>query len=433
MKIVFIHPHLAEMRAGDAMQPLAFGVLAAKTPPDIEVALFDDRVETVDYDADADLVALSVQTFTAKRSYRIAARFRERGIPVVLGGCHPTLLPEEAGLHADSVVVGDAEAVWPSLLADAATGGLRKIYRGDNTTPMADLIPDRRIFRGKRYSRLVPVQFGRGCRYSCDFCSIHSIYGNTLRHRDIDELVEELAGIEGKLIFFVDDNLFMSQRDTGILLDAIAPLRKRWVAQISVDSAWDDDLLESMRKSGCTAVFVGFESLEEKNLRQMKKTGNLKAGSYSEAVKRFRDRGIMVVGAFLFGYDFDTTDTIRRALDFSLEQKLCLAHFNPLFPTPGTPLYDRLAAEKRLRFDRWWLSDEYRYGDALFEPARMTADELTGGCLEARKQFNTYSAYLKRALDFKANSRSGLSFGMYLVSNLISRREIFRKQGIALG
>ncbi len=433
MKIAFIHPHLAEMRARDAMQPLGFALLAAKTPPNIELELFDDRVEPVDYETDADLIALSVQTFTAKRSYRIADRFRKRGVPVVMGGCHPTLLPEEAGRHADALVVGDGEMVWPGLLDDAAKGRMREIYSGDNAAPMKDLIPDRRIFDGKKYSPLIPIQFGRGCRYACDFCSIHSIYGNTLRHRDIDEIVRELDGIDGRLIFFVDDNLFMNQLETGRLLNAIAPLNKRWVGQVSVDSAWNDDLLDSMRKSGCAAVFVGFESLEERNLRQMNKKGNLRGREYSEAVKRFRDRGIMVVGSFLFGYDYDTTDTVRRALEFSLEQKLCLAHFNPLFPTPGTPLYDRLAAEKRLRFDRWWLSDEYRYGDALSGPAGMPPDELTEGCLRARKEFNTYSAFAKRALDFKANSRSGFSFGMYLIANLISRREIFRKQGIALG
>ena len=127
------------------------------------------------------------------------------------------------------------------------------------------------------------------------------------------------------------------------------------------------------------------------------------------------------------------SDTIRRAVEFSLEQRLCLAHFNPLFPTPGTPLYDRLASEGRLRFDKWWLSDEYRYGDAMFTPARMTADELTEGCLSARKEFCAYSSVLKRALDLKANSRSGPAFGMYLISNLISKREIYRKQGVALG
>ena len=433
MKIAFIHPHLAAIRAGDAMQPLGFGLLAARTPSDIEIELYDDRIESVDFDTDADLVGLSVQTFTAKRSYRIAARFRERGIPVVLGGCHPTLLPEEAARHADAVVVGDGEAVWPRLVEDAAKGRMRKIYRGDNKAPLADMIPDRGIFSGKKYSPVIPVQFGRGCRYSCDFCSIQSIYHGSLRQRDVDEIVRELAGIEQKLIFFVDDNLFINIRETGRLLHAIEPLRKRWVGQVSVDSAWNDELLESMRRSGCLAVFVGFESLDERNLRRMNKKGNLQGGSYAEAVQRFRSRGIMVIGAFLFGYDYDTPDTIRRALDFALEQKLCLAHFNPLFPTPGTPLYARLLAEGRLRFDKWWLSADYRYGDALFDPAGMAAGELAGGCLRARVAFNTYSSYARRALDFRANSRTPYSLGIFLTANFVSRKEIYKKQGIALG
>ena len=433
MKIVFIHPHLSEMRAGDAMQPLGFGLLAAKTPPDIEIALFDDRIEAVDYDVEADLVALSVQTFTAKRSYRIADRFRDRGVPVVMGGCHPTLLPEESSNHADSVVTGDGEVVWLRLLEDAANNRLKTIYRSDNTVPLENLIPDRRIFRGKRYSKIAPVQFGRGCRYSCDFCSIHSLYGNTLRQRKSDEVIRELEGVDEKLIFFVDDNLFVNYHEILHLLEAATPLKKRWVGQVSVDSAWNDELLRTMEKSGCLAVFIGFESLDKRNLKQMKKRAGLTGGTYVEAIKRFQSHGIMVIGSFLFGYDYDTPDTIRRALDFSLEQKLCLAHFNPLFPTPGTPLYGRLAAEKRLIFDRWWLSDEYRYGDAMFYPVGMTCDELTEGCLQARIEFNKYSAYLRRAAEFKANSRSLYSFGVFLISNLISRREIFRKQGIPLG
>lgn len=415
------------------MQPLGFALLAARTPPGIDLELFDDRLETIDYDIDADLVALSVQTFTAKRSYRIADRFRQRGVPVVMGGWHPTLMAEEAQDHADALVVGDGETVWRSLVEDASRGRMKALYMGDQESAMEDLIPDRRIFLGKKYSPLVPVLFGRGCRYACDFCAIHSVYGNTLRQRSVDEIAVELAEIRGRFIFFVDDNLFVNHRETGKLLSAMTPLRKRWVGQVSVDSAWDDGLLESMRKSGCAAVFVGFESLEEENLRQMNKKGNLRWRDYPEAVRRFRDHGIMVVGGFVFGYDHDTPDTIRRALEFSLEQRLCLAHFNPLFPTPGTPLYDRLAAEGRLRFDKWWLSDEYRYGDAMFRPARMTAHELTESCLNARREFCAYSSMLKRALDPKANSRSGAAFGMYLISNLISRREIYRKQGVALG
>ena len=433
MKITFIHPNMYSRRSADAMQPLVFAILAGLTPPDVETVLFDDRVEEIDYDDPTDLVALTVQTYTARRAYKIAAAYREKGIPVVMGGFHPTLLPDEALQHADAVVTGDAESTWPQLVKDAKQKNLKRIYKSDPNYPLNGIKPDTRIFNGKKYASMVPVQFGRGCRFSCDFCSVHSFYGNTIRHRPVEEVIAEIESLGAKFIFFVDDNLFRNYEQVIRLFHQLIPLKIKWACQISVDAAYNTGLLELLQKSGCAAVFTGFESLHPENLEQMRKGGNLKHQNYADAVKRFKEYGIMVCGAFVFGYDRDTPDTIEQTLAFALESKLCIAHFNPLFPTPKTPLYDRLEGEERLVYKRWWLSPDYRYGQGLFHPMGMTAEELSDKCFEAKCKFNTYRAIFKRAMDLKANCRSLFHLGAFLAVNLISRKEIYVRQGRALG
>jgi radical SAM superfamily enzyme YgiQ (UPF0313 family) len=188
-----------------------------------------------------------------------------------------------------------------------------------------------------------------------------------------------------------------------------------------------------LEKSGCTTAVVGFESLDAGNLQQMRKSWNLRAFDFDTAVRKFRDRGIMIYGSFVFGYDHDTADSFDRALEFALRSKFYLANFNPLTPMPGAALYDRLQSEGRLLHDRWWLAPDYRYGDATFRPRGMTPDELTEGCFRARRQFNRYSSICSRALDLAANGRDPYRLGLFAASNLVSRREIFRKQGRPLG
>jgi len=433
MKVTFIHPNMFSRRSADAMEPLVFSILAGLTPPDVETRLFDDRVEEIDFNENTDLAALTVQTFTARRAYKIAAEYRKRGIPVVMGGFHPTLLPDEALLHADAIVIGDAESTWPQVVADARHNKLQRIYKADVNYPLQGIKTDNRIFNGKKYATMSPVQFGRGCRFSCDFCSVHSFYGDTLRNRPVEDVVSEIEELNKKFIFFVDDNLFRNYDNVIRLIDALIPLKIKWACQISLDAAYDTLLMEQLEISGCSAVFVGFESLNEENLKQMKKGGNLRHRDYADAVRRFKDRGIMVCGAFVFGYDHDTAETIDRALDFSIAAKLCIAHFNPLFPTPKTPLYDRLKVEKRLIDDPWWLSTAFRYGQGFFHPRQMTVEELSDKCFEARCKFNTYGCIASRALDRKANCKSLFHLSSFMAANLISRKEIHLRQGSELG
>lgn len=432
MNIILIRPNMGDYRSTDAMPPLAMGILAARSTGH-QIRFIDDKTESIPENLEADLVALSVETFTARRAYQIADGFRQRGIPVVMGGYHPTFLPDEALKHADAVVSGDAEGAWESLLDDMSHGRLQRIYRGDNRTPLNDMRIDRSIFAGKRYAPIEVAQYGRGCRFVCEFCSIHEFYGSQVRVRPAEQFRAELESLDNRrLLFIVDDNLFSTRVDLDALLNVLMPLRRRWACQISIDAANDPVLLDRLAEAGCCYVLIGFESLEAENLRQMHKPWNRVSGEYRKVVRELHARGISVYGTFVFGYDHDNTDTIRRSLDFALEARLEIANFNPLTPTPGSGLYARLEAEGRLISPQWWLDPAYRYGDPIFAPRQISPTQLVEECFEAKRAFYAWSAIARRVFDNDIRF-SWYSRTMTAVANLISRREVYRKQGRYLG
>ncbi len=415
------------------MEPLVFGILRHLTPSHIRTSLYDDRLEEIPWGEPTDLVAITVETYTAQRAYQIADAYRERGVPVVMGGYHPTFLPQESLAHADAVVVGDAEENWPSLLEDFLSGELKTRYDSPPRNDLESIRFDRSLFEGKPYVPLRLVQWGRGCPFTCDFCSVQSFYEGVSRHRSLDDLGRELADTGNRFIFFVDDNLYLDSPNFLKFLEFLVPLNLRWAGQISLNVARDPRKLRLLKESGCVVALMGFESLEAENLQQMKKSWNDRGLSYEEAIRRFRQHGIMVYGTFVVGYDHDTPDTFEKVTQFAVEQKLFLANFNPLTPTPGTPLYVRLKEEGRLIHDPWWLDASYRYGDATFRPRGMTPDQLKEGCYWARSTFNRLSSIASRALDFRANCRNPARLALHLRANLLNRMEIYGKQGSALG
>lgn len=426
MRIILIRPRFAVgYRSPALMEPLAMAILAALTPKEHEVHVIDERLDENPFVGQADLVAITVCTFSAKRAYAIAADYRRRGVPVVMGGFHPTLLPEEALEHADAVVMGDAEASWPFVLTDAASGRLRRLYAPAIPGPMEAVQPDRSIFAGKKYLPIRLVQFGRGCPRSCEFCSVRAFYNGGVRHRPVDAVVEELISSRARRVLFVDDNL-LSDRDALCgLMEAVLPLKLRWSCQADLGIADDPGLLKLARRSGCQSLLIGFESLDKGNLRQMGKDRNLSC-DFEERLGRIRRAGIMVNGTFLFGYDNDDPGAISRTLDFALEQKLCLANFNPLQPIPGTPLYERLTLEGRLVYDRWWLEPAYQWHEALIHPRGMTAGQLTEGCRRARERFHSLPGILRR-LPSRAHLDSVDNLATYLTANLVSGMDIRAK------
>ena len=432
MRLTLIRPNLGDYRSSDAMPPLALGILAARSPG-WDITFFDEKAESLPTNDQPDLVALSVETYTARRAYAVADAYRQRGVPVVMGGYHPTFLPGEALQHADAVVIGDAEGAWERLLVDVAAGRLQPRYEGDRSAPLHDYRVDRSIFRGKRYAPVELVQYGRGCRFACDFCSIHSFYGSNVRVRPIDGLLREIETLPARrLLFFVDDNLFSNEHELGELLDAMRVLKRRWSCQISIDVARDPRLLDRLAEAGCRFALIGFESLLPANLKQMAKPWNKVAGSYQDVVKALHTRGIGIYGTFVFGYDADTVDSIERTVDFAIESQLEIANFNALTPTPGSALYDRLRDEGRLLSPQWWLDPGYRYGDAIFEPRGMSAAQLAEGVFAARERFYSWASIGRRVLSSDVPF-SPFRIGLTAIANTISRREIYKKQHRLLG
>lgn len=433
MKITFICPHLTDCRSAEGLQPLVFAILAGLTPPEIELAFFDERLEPIPDHHDTDLVALTTDTYRARRAYQIASGFRQRGIPVVMGGHHPTFLPEEALAYADAVVIGEAEGVWAQVVRDAQQGKLEGIYRQSEPPPLSGLRYDRSIFKGKRHTPICVVQFGRGCRFACDFCSVHAFHGSQARHRPVAEVVAEIEALDRKLILFIDDNLFVDAPRAEELFRALIPLNIRWVSQASVDIARNTPLMDLMAESGCLGLAIGFESLNLNNLKQMKKTWNLDSGGFAAAIREYHERGIMVYGTFVFGYDHDTVDSFDITAEFAIRSKLALANFLALTPTPGSPIYSRLLEENRLIYDRWWLDPRYRIGEATFHPRLMKAEELPEGISRAREMFFCNSSMLKRALNPTAIRGSLRYLVGYLVMNSIVRLGPFHNLGVRLG
>jgi radical SAM superfamily enzyme YgiQ (UPF0313 family) len=300
------------------MEPLGIARLASLTPPEIRRAFFDDRIEPIRYDAPTDLVCITVETYTARRAYQIAAAFRARGVPVVLGGFHPTLFPNEAAQKADSIVIGEAEPVWRDVLNDAATGRLHARYSSDRPV-LSGLTPDRSIFGRRPYGQVSLVETSRGCRFNCEFCSISPFFRQRCLERPVEEVVQEVRSLR-KPIFFVDDNLGADPDRLRALCSALLPVKRPWIGQASLHIAEDRALLDLMRRSGCQGVLVGFESLDAETLHDMGKSVNLEARHYPRAIQAFRDHGISVYATFVFGYDHDTPETFRRVFDFALQQ-----------------------------------------------------------------------------------------------------------------
>ena len=441
MKLTLIKPNIGRMEHSlyvdeGRMEPLQLGVLAALTPPDVEVCLYDDRMEPIPYDEPTDLVAITVETFTARRAYEIGAEFRQRGVPVILGGMHPSSLPEEAAAHADSVYVGDAEFRWAEVIADGRQGRLKPRYDALVGIPQPDTLTRRDIFKGKGYLPITLLQFGRGCRFACTFCAVSAYFGQTQYCREVREVVAEIERQERKFLFFVDDNLLSDHEAAKRLFRALIPLKLRWVSQGSLDMTRDRELMELMVRSGCLGHVIGFESLEPESLRLMNKAPNLIGGfdGYREQLEVLRDHGLQTWAAFTLGHDHDTLDTISRTLEFALENKFSFAAFNILMAYPNTPHYCRLEAEGRLLYDgKWWLHPDYRFNHACFRPARMSSDELTDACLRARTAFNSIGSIVRRAFDFRTNLRSPVRLGVYLAYNPIFRKEVFKKQGMKFG
>jgi len=442
MRITLIKPNMGEMLNGNIyidegrMEPLQLGVIAGKTPKSYSIKMYDDRMEHIKYDEPTDLVAITVETFTAKRSYEIASEYMKRGVQVILGGMHPTLLPKEAMHYADCIVTGDMEDVWLQILDDKKANNLKTLYKGGVTGEVqAGFITRRDIFNKKGYLPISLLQFSRGCNNSCEFCATSVYSKKQHRCRDIDLVVKEIKTIKRKLLFFVDDNIVANPFKAKELFKALIPLKIKWVSQASLSMTNDPELMELMMKSGCLGNVIGFESINVDNMININKEPNIDSfDQYKKEIKILKKYGMQIWAAFTLGYDLDTKKTIEDTVNFAIKNKFAFAAFNILMPYPSTKLYEKLKAEDRLLYDdKWWLHDYYRFNHASFVPKKITADELTDCCFAARKKFNSFSSIILRAFDFKTNMRTPYKFITYLIYNPLFRKEVYKKQSMKLG
>lgn len=378
---------------------LSLKQVAAATPLSWKVTLADELHDTVPLDENFTLVGITAMTHQATRAYEIADAFRKRGIPVVLGGIHPTVLPEEALCHADAVVIGEAEPVWETLLENLLQGKLQQTYRAPLPGGSRLSIPwaRREIFDGKRYLTTQTLQASRGCPFDCPFCIVTPYFGNSFRYRDPDEIAAELQSFDKKLTVFLDDNILGDPERAKPILERLKGSKFRWGGQANLRFAEDPELVRLVAESGCIGIFVGIESVTGLHANHPK-TAN--GSSQADLIKRIRDAGIVLEASIIFGFDDHDESIFEKTLRFVEETAPSLPTFNLLTPYPGTALFGQFDQEGRLLHKDW---KRYNHSEVVFRPKLMTPERLYQGWLEARQEAYSWSAIFSR---IKANPRS---------------------------
>ena len=378
--------------------PLSLPLLKALTPEPHRVDLVDENFSEIDYDRPYDLVGVTITTNVSTRAFEISRRFRDRGVPVVFGGFFPTLMTERARPHCDAIVAGEAEYVWRDLVADAADGRLKSLYKADRFIDMAHVpfIPKtcfpKTCFPGDR--EVLLVETTRGCPYRCDYCSVTAFYGHKFRMRSVEEVVRQVEAYRDRLIFFVDDNIAGVPAYAKELFRALEPLGLAWSGQFSLNRADDPELLRLAARSGCKCLLAGMESVNAESLGEVDKQW-ARPERYAEWIRNMQDAGIATYGAFMFGFDHDGPEVFQKTLDFCEENHVELALFSALFPIEGSKLYKKLQDEGRI-----FETDPERFNGqfATFHPGRMTAQELEEGLDFVWRAFYSKKS-IKRRLD----------------------------------
>jgi len=372
---------------------LTLTTVAALTPPDIDVKITDENVEPIDFEEDVDLVGITGMVMHASRVYQIAQRFRQRGIPVVMGGPHASSLPLEAKEYVDAVVIGEAENVWAGLIEDLKRGLLKPFYKADAYCSMKGIPPPRLdLLRKDAYMTVNCVQTTRGCPHQCDFCHVTHFFGKTYRCRPVEEVIEEVKRLEGEFVVFVDDNITGNRHYAKELFTRLKPLKKKWASQASMTLTRDPELLKLAAESGCVSLFIGVESLSSENLKDVNKAFN-QAHRFEEAMKALHDHDIMILSGFIFGLDHDDEGVFERTLRFCERNQIELPSFFVLTPLPGTPLFQRMESEGRLLHKDW---AQYNGATVVFKPRLMTEETLQRGFNWACKEAYSWGSIFKR-------------------------------------
>jgi radical SAM superfamily enzyme YgiQ (UPF0313 family) len=412
MKILLISPERERKKEEDFLFRLGFlnlPYVASVTPPDCEVRIVDEAYEKIDFDDKVDLVGISAQTPVAPRAYQVAEEFRKRGVPVVMGGVHASVLPEEALEHVDAVVIGEAEATWPQVLKDLRQGRLQQVYRSNGWIAGNEIpLPRRELLNPRHYFPLKLLETTRGCPHRCDFCQVSRFFGNRYRTRPLTEIARELNTMFGqgpvmplwatrllsciskdlpyflkrRLLYIIDNNVVSNKSFAIELLSLLKDYDLLWWGHAPVSIAQDDKLLRLFAASGCIAVNIGFESLSPKNLKRIKKGFN-KPSQYQEAIKKIHGYGIGIMGTFIVGLDDDDPGVFQKTIDFILENKLDWALAFIMTPYPGTESFERLEREGRILHRDW---ERYDSLNVVYQPLLMRSEELEQGLRRTWKE-----------------------------------------------
>jgi radical SAM superfamily enzyme YgiQ (UPF0313 family) len=424
------HTKLLENVRVLALPPLNLGLIASHTPAEYEVQIIDEAFDDIDYHTNADLIGITCMTPLAPRAYEISREFRKRGTPVVLGGIHPSMLPEEAGLYADAVVIGEGEELWPQLLRDFSAGRMQKFYQVEKRPDITNLPAPRRDLLHNKYF-VQTVQTSRGCPHNCKFCSVTRFNGGQYRMRKIDNVIAEINAIPDKRLFIIDDNIIGSGQNSidraFRLFERLQDTNKEWGGQTCLNIVEHDGLLQAAADSGAKAFLIGFESIEQEVLGAMGKKVNMRptTRNFKDAIKKIHAHGIAIVGGFIFGTDNDDADTFKRTLDFIMEAEIDAVQLSIQTPLPGTTLYRQLEEEGRLLLNNYpqdW--EAYNIFEPVYQPKNTSPEELYQGLIDAYQTVSSPLPSIKRGLKTFIKTRSLFATGISFFWNYDSYKTI---------
>ncbi len=415
-------PHVYEFVECLTMIPMTHLTLASLTPENFDITIIDETIEAIEPQM-CDLVAISVMYFTASKAYELAKWYRDRNIPVIMGGGQATLYPDEVRPHCDCLILGEVDDTWAAILTDFENSELKTEYRDTEKPDLAGLPPlPFHLIDRKKYEIKNIVQTGRGCSYGCDFCAIVPLNGRHKRHKPVGDVVKEIKhsikgtrGVERRMLFFSDDNIVNDPLYAKELFKAITPLKILWGSQCALSIAYDDELLDLAKKSGCIGLFIGFETANQNALDSVNK--GYDAEKYSDYIKKIKKRNIIVLGSFLFGLDQDQPDVFAKTVQFCLDNRIDLVNFHIVSPTPGTKFFDDLKKENRL------LHYEYKYyqENVSYKPQGMTIEQLQEGQIWAYQEFFKFENIVKRCL---GHWRSPITFIAIVYTTLKFRNKM---------
>ena len=394
-----MHRHSGSFGVSLHYAPLTLTTLAALVPPEVnaEIVVHDETAGAIPLDLDADLICMTAITGTSSRVYAFADYFRALGRTVVLGGVHPTMLPDEAAQHADSVITGFAEQTFGQMIRDYAAGQLKPRYvQPHDFTIDGRPTPIRSLLDKRKYITMNSVEVVRGCALGCTFCAYPTAFGSKVYKRPINEIIDEIEALPGKHVLFPDVNLLAGREFTEAFFTAMIPLKKKWFGLVTSAIGHDDKLIDLFRRSGCTGLLIGFESINEESQKFFHKRVN-KVGGYPELMKKLHDAGIVVQGCFAFGGDDEDKTVFERTVEMVQETKIDLPRYSILTPFPRTSFYAQLEAEGRI-IERDWAM--YDVEHCVFTPAKMTKDELEDGIEWAWRETYKMSSIAERLSPF---------------------------------